>query len=391
MVRRAWGLVAVLWGCGVTEGPLLTTRPAAPKRTSLVAWGAPSPRAVSDLDAIAAVWASGPAFDGLVVMPGVDTPWQASRLDVAPALALEPRLKQPPFESLRGNLLSTRLAPGDVDDDDDAGFAQVVANFGALADAARRIGARGVMLDTQTYDRQRFSFPAVAKGRDFALVQQSMRRRGAEVMRAMLAANPDGVLVVTLGYAEVFRAVCLDGVPLEAERYGLLPAFLDGLRDALGPTRQRQLIDGFLPAYATKEASGFSTLRAAIAFDEAALRNAPESAVSYRFPLQAGAADEFPWRVRQPFRCDDAVKAQVARTMPVGFGLMVDFKSEPFAAAPFSQNFHSPAGFSSVVRAALENADDLVWVFSAQVDWWNRPGSTVLPPEYRVALDRPQP
>jgi hypothetical protein len=42
-------------------------------------------------------------------------------------------------------------------------------------------------------------------------------------------------------------------------------------------------------------------------------------------------------------------------------------------------------------RAALENADDLVWVFSAQVDWWNRPGSTVLPSEYRVALDRPQP
>jgi hypothetical protein len=388
MVRPAWVLV-VLAGCGVTQGPLLTTRAPPARRPALLAWGGLAPRTVGDLDAVAAVWAGGPAFDGLVLSPGVDSPWQATRLDVTPALALEARLRQPPFDTLTGNLLSTRLAPGDVDDDDDAGFAQVVANFAALADAARRVGARGVMLDTQTYERQRFSFPAVAKGRPFERVQSSMRRRGAEVMSAMLAAHPQGVVVVTLGYAEVFRAVCLEGVTLAAERYGLLPAFLDGMRDALGPERHRQLIDGFLPAYATRDAEGFATLRAAIAFDEAALGSGPDSAVSYRYPLQAGSPEAFPWLVRQPLRCDDAVKAQVARTMPVGFGVMIDFKSEPFVGPPFAQNFHSPAGFAAVVKAALSQADDVVWLFSAQVDWWSRPGATALPAEYREALAQP--
>ncbi|MDX2015377.1 MAG: hypothetical protein SFW67_34615 [Myxococcaceae bacterium] len=385
-------LVVLLQACGVTEGPLLTTRPAPPTPRPaplLLAWGAPAPRTVADLNEVAGVWSQGPAFDGLVLSPGVDSPWQAALLDVTPALALEARLGQPPYLGLAGHLLSTRMGPGSVDDEDDVGFSQVAANFGALARAARRIGARGVMLDTQTYDRQLFSFAAVGRGRAFDTVQASMRRRGEVVMRAMLAEHPDALVVVTLGYADVFRAACLDGLPLEAERYGLLPAFLDGMRDALAPGFERQLVDGFLPAYATRDGRAFSTLRSAIAFDEAGLRAGGGAPVSYRFPRQAGDADEFPWRTSEPWRCSDDVRAQLTRTVGVGFGVMVDFKSEPFDAAPFSRNFHSPAGFGDVLRAARREADSVVWVFSAQVDWWSRPGWAPLPPEYRAAFTAP--
>ena len=385
-------LLLLLHGCGVTEGPLLTTRPAPPTPRPvplLLAWGAPAPRTAADLTDVARVWSQGPAFDGVVLSPGVDAPWQSAPLDVAPALALEANLAQPPFLGLRGNLLSTRMGPGSVDDDDDTGFAQVTANFGALARAARRIGARGLMLDTQTYDRQLFSFAAVGRGRAFETVQASMRRRGEAVMRAMQAEHPDGLVVVTLGYADVFRSVCLDGVSLETERYGLLPAFLDGMRDALGPGRERQLVDGFLPSYATRDGRAFSTLRSAIVFDEAALRAGTGAAVSYRFPRQAGEADEFPWRTMEPLRCSEAVRSQLARTVGVGFGVMVDFKSEPFDAAPYSRNFHSPEGFTEVLSAARREADSIVWLFSAQVDWWSRSGRTPLPPAYRAAFTAP--
>jgi hypothetical protein len=355
----------------------------------LLAWGAPAPKTVSDLDDVARVWTRGPPFDGLVLSAGVDAPWQAAPLDISSALALESRLAQPPYAGLRGHLLATRMGPGTVTDEDEAGFLQVAANFGALAQAARRLGAAGVMLDTQTYDTQLFSFSAVGRGRAFDVVQASMRRRGEAVMRAMQAEHPEGLVVVTLGYAEVFRSVCLDGVALEADRYGLLPAFLDGLREGLGPERERQLVDGFLPSYATKDARGFSTLRAAIAFDEAALRTGDGAAVSYRFPRQSTEPDTFSWRTQEPFRCSEAVRAQVTRTLSVGFGVMVDFQSEPFDAAPFTRNFHSPQGFVEVVRAARREADTLVWLFSSQVDWWDRPGWTPLPPEYRAAFSGP--
>jgi hypothetical protein len=317
--------------------------------------------------------------------------WNTAAVNTDAVAGFATRLSAPPFDTVRHSFLPIRIDPVNVDDENDAAFSSVIANFERFARAAATMNAKGVLLDTQTYQVQVFSFPDVGRGRPFFGVQQSLKRRGAQVMQAMLSAFPNIVVVVTIGYAEVWRAACLDGVPLDRERYGLLPAFLDGMREALGEARSRQLVDGFLPSYATRSGSAFPLFRAAISFDESQLRAAavPTPPSSYQYPRMMGAPDLFPWVVRSDLTCTPAERAQLERQVPVGFGLMIDFGENPFNSTDFGSNFHSPATFSEVASAAARNADPdgLVWLFSAQVDWWSRPGNTRLPQAYRAGFD----
>jgi hypothetical protein len=359
----------------------------------LVAFGATVPRTAADLDSIAAADAGLP-IDGLVFSPGLENAWSATPLD---ASALEPlfaRAAQPPFSEQKGHLLSARVQPGDVDVDDALGMAVVRDNFATLGRVARRLGARGVLLDTQTYSAQRFSYAATGQGRTFEVLALAVRAQGKALTQALLGEFPDAVVVVTIGYLDVWRAVCLDGTPLAQERYGLLPAFLDGVREALGPARQAQLVDGFLPSYSVAQPEAFPMFAAAMDFDAAALDTKSVSGVkSYRYPAAPGDADQFLWPSPPTLRCTDSERAALERPLRRGFAVMVDFGSGPGAfstsAPQFPGNFHTPQNFEAVLRAALGSAQDTVWLWSSEVDWWQRPQTgTALPAAYRDALVR---
>jgi hypothetical protein len=376
--------------CGAVEGPLLTARRAggAASSVKLMVHGSGNPQTVGDLNDIASRWAEGPSLDGFVVGPRL-TSWTTTPLNLAPVRALAPRLREPPFDTLKANLLPVEFTLTTVRDENDAEFATVLENMAAAAQAARELGARGLFFDTQTYGTQVFSFPDAARGRQFEEAQASMEKRGKQVMNAMLSSFPELVVVLTIGYAEVWRSVCIDGNSLQTERYGLLPAFLDGMKSVLPAARQNQLVDGFLPSYSVRSGDAFTYLRSAIRFDEQALRAGnPATITTYRFPLDSAPDMLNTWSTPSPWRCDTAVRTQLERSLPVGFGLIVDLGTEPFDTVNFAKNFHSPETFSDVVQSALKAADDTVWIYSKAVDFWSRPGKTPLPPEYAAGLIR---
>jgi hypothetical protein len=384
--------------CTSFEGPLLTSQLAtvadagadAGTPSRLVAAGAFAPASVADLNAIASRWNQAPTFAGLVLGPVINNAWAIPAVDVSGIAALGPRLKMTPFAGLKKNLVAVSLDVTSVRDENNEDFLKIAANFASVARVARQIGARGIYFDTQTPSQQMFSFAEVGRNRNFAVVQASFKQRGAELMRAMLAEFPEIVVVVSIGFAEVWRSVCIDGVPLTSERYGLLPAFLDGLRDAISATGSGQLIDGFLPSQSVKTGSAFSLFHHAIAFNEAALRNGNTAgATTFRSPRGAGAPEFYAWAILPVWRCNSEGRGVFERVMPHGFSLKMDFGQSTFNTSDFSQNFHSPQTFRDVVRQSLAATDDFVMVSSATVDWWSRPGNTPLPLEYAAALAAP--
>ena len=42
-----------------------------------------------------------------------------------------------------------------------------------------------------------------------------------------------GTLMISWGFSEMFRIVCIAGAPLAESRYALYPAFLEGMNDAI--------------------------------------------------------------------------------------------------------------------------------------------------------------
>ncbi len=392
-------MLMLLLACGTAEGPLLTTRSNVPTPvnpvhgglgTKLIAAGTFTPASVSDLDAIAARLAVSPRFDGMVLGPSIDGVWTQTAVDVSRLSPLVQRLKQQPFDQVKDNFVAVALGSGISRDEANVEFERVILNFSSVAKVARQLEARGIVLDTQTVSGQVFSFPNSGRGRTFAVTKTSMKKRGGEVMRAMLSEFPDIVVVVTVGYAEVFRSVCLDGTSFSDDRYGLLPSFLDGMREALTDAQRLQLVDGFWSAQAVRVGSAFGLFHAAVAFDEAALRSANAAgATSYLAPQMTGQTELFPWVVPATWKCDAEIAKQLQRVMPNGFGLRLDFGPNAFNTADFSQNYHSPQTFSEVVGKALSTADTFVFVSGASVDWWSRPGNVALPSQYAAALAKP--
>jgi hypothetical protein len=385
-VRATYCLV-LCCACTEIRGNLLS-REEAPPKGDVVAWGAFAPKSVADLDAIAPYFDAGPKLAGFVIEPaGQVSLWSETPATFDESAAMAARLREAPFQAMTRHYLLGIILPGRIPDDSD-GFAQVRANFRTIAAKAKAIGAKGVFLEVQTYAINVFSFPEIANGRPFSEVQQSLKRRGREVMNEMLAEFPDIEVVLGMGYAEVFRSVCMSGVPLEEDRYGLLPSFLDGLREALGSSRSAQLLDGFLASYAVKEAASFEYLAKARQFDAATLAAGPSvETKSFRFTPVKGVVDEFAWQAAPTLKCSSVVEAQLRQVLRQSYGIMLDYRSSPFDAQRFENNFHSDTGFRQVLDAARANADGLVWVFSDSVDWWARPTSAMVIPEaYRRAL-----
>ena len=145
--------------------------------------------------------------------------------------------------------------------------------------------------------------------------------------------------------------------PLAECEYGLLVPFLDGLVDAA--RGNARLVDGHELAYFhNKDTSVFSTARRVITQDVLAI-----------------VADPSAYRQR----------------FSVSFGLWMDFESATrgWDGMDASKNFYSPEEFERSVRAALECADEYVWIYSEIPRWWSAEGQPVnLPVGYSDALRR---
>jgi hypothetical protein len=144
--------------------------------------------------------------------------------------------------------------------------------------------------------------------------------------------------------------------PLAECSYGLLAPFLDGMIDAVrGRTR---IVDGHEMSYGYRDAGAFISARRAIVEGGAKM-----------------AAD----------------RAAYGRVVAPGFGLWLDYdwRKLGWNTEDPQKNYFSPTGFETSLRAALEQTDEYVWVYTETPRWWSEKGESIaLPSTYADAIRR---
>ena len=218
--------------------------------------------------------------------------------------------------------LSAADSAGGLNWFDDGRWHIVVNNFGVLAGIAAKGGAKGLLFDPEHYNYALFSYPSQRQQRDrpFEDYARAARQRGRQVMAAIAAHLPDAVLFWLYGYTLPFSEL-RGRTSLQNAGYGLLPAFCDGLLEAMPP--KARFIDGYEFAYGFKDRRQFLD--------------------GYR-------------RIRQEALRLSAVPEVYREKVKAGFGLMLDYRGQ--------QHYFSPAEFKQAVGYALEISDGYVWIYS---------------------------
>ena len=204
---------------------------------------------------------------------------------------------------------------------DDLRWRTVANNFAVVARIAADGGVKGLIFDPEQYDYFLFHYLEQQKqlDRGFESYQEMARQRGREVMTAIAAAMPAPVILSLYGYTAAFDFV-ESGKSLKEAPYGLLPAFYDGLLEAL--PSGGVLIDGCEQAYGFRERGQFSA--------------------AYRRVQEAVKLSSVPKRYREQ------VKA--------AFGVWLDYKGQA--------NYFWPDEFRRVVTSALDVSDKYVWIYT---------------------------
>ncbi|RPI00196.1 MAG: hypothetical protein EHM71_17685 [Zetaproteobacteria bacterium] len=307
-------------------------------------------------------------FDGVVFHVNYTTPggkqasflWEAwgrrafTEAELATALQ---DLAATRFRRFTDNFLRFNTSPGDVDWFDD--FSAVVANARLAARVAREGQVAGILFDAEQYQFPLFDYRRQRHtgAKTWEAYATQARRRGREVMEAFQDGFPDLTVFLTFGYGVPWLEMQHGAPSLEACEYGLLVPFLDGMVDAAnGCTR---LVDGYEPAYFHN-------------------KNLEKFAAAYRMLTE----DLLPI-VAQPER--------YRRLLSVGFGLFMDYdpQKRPWNGVDGSANYYAPPEFEASVRAALDVADEYVWIYTEAPRWWSAAGTPVdLPAGYADALRR---
>jgi len=272
---------------------------------------------------------------------------QFSEAELKPALD---DLKSLTGTRFRENFLRFNVTPADLDWFDD--HAAVVSNARLAARLARAGGCRGILFDTEPYQAKLFDYGKQrdASRRPWAEYAAEARRRGAEVMAAFQEGFPDLTVLLTFGHSVLWKRSDGGKKPLDACRDGLLVPFLDGMIEALqGKTR---IVDGHEMSYGYQDAGAFIQAYDAIRTKSAGL-----------------AADR--------------VKYQ--NVVSAGFGLWLDhdWRKKGWNTADVEKNHFSPARFEASLRAAIEQSDEYVWIYTEKPRWWSEQGRAIdLPPAY---------
>lgn len=198
----------------------------------------------------------------------------------------------------------------------------IANNFAVLAKIVAEGGLKGLILDPEHYQTALFSYTAQQQkvDRPFAAYQEVARRRGRQVMMAIAAHLSDVVLLSPYGYTLPLSDV-RRGISLDLAKYALLPAFYDGLLEAM--PEGAVLIDGYEYAYPFKERHQFLEGYRRIHQDALQLSSAPE---------------------------------EYQKKVKAGFGLMLDYGNRP--------DYRTPGALRQALVHALEISDGYVWLYS---------------------------
>ena len=253
------------------------------------------------------------------------------------------------FEALDYNfLLVTINDPGDVFDD--AAWAPVLANWNALAEAARDAGFAGLFFDVEEYGTPWLNYPEDYDGpsQDLDAYREQTRLRGRQMMEAVAAAWPDAQVLFTFGpwlsepdTPDYVRLLQVAG----ADEYELLGPLFVGFLEGAGPGNL--VIDGG-ECYQYRSEEDFQ-----LAYDWRETGIASDETDSAFIPA--------------------ALRPDWGDRVSNGFGVYnIDWKADD----GYPMN---PAVMETTLRNALARADDVVWYYNEEFadgsGNWYVPGS----------------
>jgi hypothetical protein len=283
--------------------------------------------------------------------------WGRRRFTDAELAAARADLEATTFTRFTHNFLRFNTSPGDVDWFDD--FSPILANAELAARIAKIGGAAGVLFDGEQYHAPLFDYRKQGRAATMSwdAYADQVRRRGQEVMDAFQRGYPDLTVFLTFGYGIPWLELRSGAASLASCEYGLLAPFLDGMLEAAsGRTR---VVDGYEPTYFhNKDLGRFAAAYRMVTADVLAI-------------------------VKDPSR--------YRRLVSVGFGLFLDYdpQGRTWDGVDGSKNYYTPAAMEASVRAALEVADEYVWIYTEVPRWWSGAGAAInLPEDYGEALRR---
>jgi hypothetical protein len=276
-----------------------------------------------------------------------------TRAEIEPALA---DLRALGGSKFRHHFLRFNVTPADLDWFDDHGA--ILENARLAAEMARAGGCAGILLDTEQYQGKIFDLGAQRERSRHSWEEYRARAQkcGREVMEAFQAAFPGLTVMVTFGHTLLWKQSDGGKKPLADCRYGLLVPFLDGMIEAArGRTK---LVDGYEMSYGYRDPREFVAAHDAIANRAATLAREP---------------------------------SQYRRVVSAGFGLWLDldWRKRGWKTDRLEDNYFSPEGLETSLRAAIEQSDEYVWIYTEKPRWWSEGGVAVdLPGEYVETVKR---
>jgi len=289
----------------------------------------------------------------------LETPWKRSWF--TPCVR---NLRACKFTRFTDNFVQIGANPGRVDWFDEAGFREIVDHWRIAAWVAKAGGFKGLVFDPEPYARPHAQFHyAAQEGREkhtFDEYRVQARRRGREVMRAIVAEFPDVTILCYFMNSVVARAAGRPrpGVALEPMSYGLLPAFFDGWLDEAPPGVT--LVDGCESAYRYNATTQYL-----------------EAAVTIK-----GVCQEL---------VSPANRAKYRAQVQVGYGVYLDAYWNP-KDSEWSAWYVDGLGAPRVDRlrintaTALRVADEYIWIYGEKFRWWPTPSKRVRPQPWPEAL-----
>lgn len=225
---------------------------------------------------------------------------------------------------------------------DDEAWGRATANIAVFSKVAKAVGFRGLAIDHEDYTKQK-QFRLVPEDGDYDDASRLARQRGREFFGALFEAFPDAKILAFWLFSEMDGIVSSPYEPTSVAGYGTLwISFLDGLLDVIPP--KAKIIDGNEDsAYKCDDPDGFHRLAVATHLKARALVS-PENRAKYAAQISASFGQY--------------VESYVVSTNSRWHIGMLDGSR----LKRFQRNLAS----------AVEQADDLVWVYGETgtlVDW----------------------
>ncbi|MCY2994654.1 MAG: hypothetical protein NTY19_43355 [Planctomycetota bacterium] len=247
------------------------------------------------------------------------------------------------FQRFNDNFVRFNATPGNLAWDNDTGWAALAEKAGHCAWLMKQGGGRGLAIDFESYGAAQFRFDP-ATGSTFVEATKLARLRGAQFVQAIAQEFPDAVLLA-LWLNSINSKAGRNTQPesiLISSAYGLLPAFIDGMLDALPPGMI--LVDGCENGYTMDSTEAY---------------------------LQA-AHEMRSWHGASLGLVSPENRAKYRQQVQAGFGFYLDM----YLNAEGNHYYFPPLNGSRLARLqrnlglAREAADEYVWIYGEQCRWW---------------------